>query len=86
MTTNMKYIVVDTGLNDIPILFDTSINHSDMAGRFTVVSAGFVFITNDKGTIKAYAGGRSLSLGIVSRPEIDSKIIEKMLERATETV
>jgi len=75
---NMKYIIVDNGMNDIPFIFPDSIEHKaffEMLGRGTIVAAGFVTFSWDGG-LSCY--GNSASLGVSSR-EIDSTIINKTL-------
>ncbi len=73
----MKYIVVDNGLWDAPVIFDEGIQHFEMASNIhgEVISAGFVRFTPNG--LECY--GESISLGLQSAPEIDSKMINKML-------
>lgn len=63
----LKYVIVD---NIKPIIFDTSIQHSDIGGNLNITSAGF--IENGK------CFGFSDSLNISSK-ETDSKLISKYL-------
>jgi hypothetical protein len=74
MLGNAKYVIV----NGCAIVFSPAINHSDMVkyGQ-TCTSAGFVQFTSskdewDETIIKATAYGKSVSLGIESKPEEDS--------------
>ena len=73
----MKYIIVDNGMYDTPIIFNEATNHSVMAAAVPgkVVSAGFV-VFRPTG-LECY--GRSVSLNINSAGEVDSKLINKML-------
>ena len=73
----MKYIIVDNGQWDAPVIFDESTQHFTMAANTpgTVIAAGFVRFTTDG--LECY--GQSISLGIASRGEEDSKMINKML-------
>jgi hypothetical protein len=90
----MKYLIVDDPMvGDTPILFPDYLDHSEMACRMglPVVAAGFVEsiaekITHDTGIgpqeeISLWVGctGASISLQKESRPDIDRKIIEKLL-------
>ena len=72
----MKYIIVDNGQWDAPVIFDESTQHFTMAANTpgTVIAAGFVRFTTDG--LECY--GQSISLGIKSRPE-DTKLINKMI-------
>lgn len=76
----MKYIIVDDGMMEKPVIFDDATDHSQMASdlfgfKKDVVSAGFVSFSKDG--LQCY--GRSVSLNIKSRPEEDSKLINRML-------
>lgn len=80
-STDAKYIIFDTGLNYVPIVFPNHVQHGSMAlilGQWKPERAGFVNITAD-GTVAAY--GESISLKLKSNPELDSKIIAKMFNR-----
>jgi len=68
-----------------PILFPSTINHSDMARYIggEIISAGFVsFRAKDDGdsfhSIEAHAHGYSLTLNLDSKPE-DSEIINRFM-------
>lgn len=87
MESGSKYIVFDDGLVDSAVIFSRHFSHDNMAMAISKlgghhpespkpISAGFVQIMDD-GTIQAY--GESTSLKLRSRPEIDSKIITKMI-------
>ena len=73
----MKYIIVDNGQWTAPIIFDEGTQHFAVAANTpgTVISAGFIRFT-PKG-LECY--GDSFSLGIASRPEEDSKMINNLL-------
>lgn len=73
----MKYIVVDNGMYDTPIIFDEATDHSVMAAAVhgKVISAGFVVFR----PTGLECAGRSVSLKIESAGEVDSKLINKML-------
>ncbi len=73
----MKYIIVDNGMYAAPIIFDGATDHSAMAAAVhgKVVSAGFIRFT-PKG-LECY--GDSFSLGIASRPEEDTEMINNLL-------
>jgi hypothetical protein len=76
----LKYIISEYS----PIIFNETLNHSDVARclHSKVLSAGFVNIQvrmkSELFSVTAY--GKSISLGIESRPE-DSKILEEFLTR-----
>lgn len=72
----MKYIIVDNGQWEAPVIFDEATQHYTMAQNVfgEVVAAGFVVFRPEG--LECY--GESISLGIESRPE-DSKLINKML-------
>lgn len=73
----MKYIIVDNGQWDAPVIFDEFTQHFTVAANTPgeVISAGYVqFMPTG---LECY--GESISLGIKARPEIDSKMINKML-------
>lgn len=76
----MKYIIVEEGGLELPVIFPVIWNHSDVAARIndcnTVVSAGFLK-RNDSGNL--YVTGGSTSLRVKSRPE-DLDLILKHLK------
>lgn len=80
MRGQMKYIILDGHLHDIPVLFPASLEHAEMADDLKhlgePLSAGFVDLMYDGSGVSAH--GRSTSLGISSRPE-DSEIIGRFL-------
>lgn len=73
----MKYIVVDNGQWDAPVIFDEGVQHFNMAQNIpgTLLSAGFVVFTPDG--LECY--GESVSLGVKARPEEDTKLINRMI-------
>lgn len=78
----MKYIIVETSSGcESAILFDEILFHDKVAGSQRVVSAGFCCLSNDGGEIVPIAYGKSVSLGLASRPEEDAKIIADALRR-----
>lgn len=74
----LKYIVTDHGAFAI---FNGLQNHSDVARSLygKPVGAGFIRIMGDEGTSRAsvHCYGRSVSLNLDSRGEIDQDIIHK---------
>lgn len=72
----MKYIIVDNGQWDAPVIFDEFTQHYAMAANIPgkVIAAGFVRFTPNG--LECY--GNSVSLKISSREE-DSALINKML-------
>lgn len=81
---NAKYICIDYPIKgEAIIIFPETLVHKDMAQNNAhagckIISAGFT-MENDTGRLVCY--GRSESLGIDSRPEIDTAIVNKMLGR-----
>lgn len=76
MPKKMKYIIVDNGQWEAPVIFDDFTSHYNMAENIPgkILAAGFVVFRSSG--LECY--GDSISLKIASRPE-DSKIINKML-------
>ncbi len=72
--TKSKYIILYE--EELPVLFNPIIQHSEIGIMKRVISAGFCS-RNDDGTYSVW--GESISLKVKSRPE-DAKIIEKYLE------
>lgn len=74
-----KYIVFDTDLLEEMFIFGDTIQHNDVARmlgvRDKIISAGFIQVSEDK----AAAYGKSISLGVESREEIDSQIANRVL-------
>ena len=76
-----KYIIFDDGLNYVPIIFPNHVQHNSVAmmfGSWKPERAGFVSI-NESGDVIAH--GKSISLGLDSRPEIDNKLLAKMFNK-----
>ncbi len=81
-----KYIIIDNGTTDTPIVFPVWLGHDDMArsvrrapGSVTVLSAGFVeFYGDENGNAKCVVMGESTSLKL--KPgEHDAKLIASAL-------
>ena len=76
----MKYVIVESNGLELPFIFPCFWNHDDIArvisGRGSVVSAGFLRL-DDLGNL--YVTGKSVSLGVVCRPE-DLDLIKRQLE------
>lgn len=88
MFDSMKYIVIREGWLETAIIFDEMINHYEMAQkvlgpivcdpkilRQKIVGAGFVTLTSDG--LMCY--GRSVTMEITSRGEVDSDLLNKRL-------
>lgn len=73
----MKYIVVDGGLTECLYIFPEHIQHDVMLFRTggILISAGFVVLTYDG--LECY--GKSVSLKVESRPEIDTKLLKSFI-------
>ena len=74
----MKYLMYNVGGSERPILFSADAAHTDMhklvGGAFKLLGAGFVSSQN----CPPRAYGRSVTLGIGSRPE-DTAVIRQHL-------
>ena len=75
----MKYIIIDDGGLEVPVIFPPHWDHAQTAQKFPgrdVISAGFV---KRDGSGYLYVTGKSVSLGLESRPD-DLGIIIKQLD------
>ena len=84
----MKYIIVQSGGCETPILFTELMDHCQVAGGLKVVSAGFVSIGTkrvDTGIggyeeLECTAYGKSVSLNLSSRPDEDTRLITRAIQ------
>ena len=77
-----KYIIID---NRLGVIFPDFVQHVDMAAylrhKGEVTSAGFVsYHCPDYYSLNIEAHGESISLGIKSKPEEDSRLLTRMLQ------
>ena len=87
---NMKYIVLEFGGLEVPILFPSILNHADVANGRKVVSAGQVQLQGATeplpdacvivNAVKVCTFGESTTLGVKAREE-DASIIEREINR-----
>jgi hypothetical protein len=71
----LKYIMVPSTLGiPSPVVFPTTLQHSDVGRGQQVISAGFVELDYETETATAY--GESTSLNISSNPEVDTKQLQ----------
>jgi hypothetical protein len=81
---SMKYIVVSGPGGEVPVLFGQALHHRWVATHFggpgNVISAGFVQLRGSE--IECH--GHSSSLGIESRPDADSRLVQRHLDVGTE--
>ena len=78
-----KYIIVINRGHEVAILFHSLIEHDtflDCYIKAHIKAAGFFRAQGHAGEIEIICYGRSDSLDICSRPDIDYLIIEKMLQ------
>jgi hypothetical protein len=75
----MKYIVISINGIECSIIFDPFISHSEMAKNFKVVSAGFLNVYDKDGKIAVGCYGKSDTLKIKAREEVDSALIQRRL-------
>jgi hypothetical protein len=89
MNDHLKYIIVESRGLPIPIIFPAILDHAEVAGDFSVVSAGFVAIHSsiygENGKIQVSCWGESQSLKKLGKnfkysPD-DADIISRELER-----
>lgn len=84
MMNQAKYIIVQYGSTELPVVFPTLLEHSDVAAKMNgnVVSAGFVSFgtrtEEDHPVPTCQAYGKSITLGIASHKD-DYKIINHHL-------
>lgn len=72
----MKYVIFDTKGILHPVLFSDHTSHSQVRlKRGKPISAGFV----DLGILEVKCWGKSESLGLESRGEVDAEIIRKFM-------
>ena len=74
-----KYVIAKEGGLEQPIIFPTTMNHSDIVvRRATIVSAGFVdFYAVEGCKLHFKTRGSSTTLGLRSRGEIDDDIFRR---------
>lgn len=77
----LKYIIVETELNEVAIVFPGLMTHEQVARGHEVVSAGFVYFP-DGYSEHCSVLGESSSLGLKCR-EIDAIIIQKQYFKAS---
>ena len=79
----MKYVIIEVAGIEVPILFSSIVNHSDMAMK--PISAGFFTASpcehDRKMALYVKCFGKSTSLKIESRPDKDAEIIHRDLMR-----
>ena len=89
MSPKLKYVMID---NCMPVLFGDYFAHKQFSNLGKITSAGFCQIEEiptpqerrDISSVKmfkVYCFGESVSLGKKSNPEMDSKVIERVLNR-----
>lgn len=86
MNYRMKYVIIETHMCAVPIVFSELQQHSDVAHAFArqpgegetykdvIIGAGFCIVNAD-GMFQCY--GESISLNVKSRGEPDSKFLNK---------
>lgn len=75
----MKYIIPED--YKAPILFHSLYTHADIAQQHgKCISAGFVQITAKDNKVVVSCYGESVSLKLKSNPEVDNKLITKMID------
>ena len=84
-TKIMKYIIGDLGSSQLTtaLVFHEGIEHITFKDVFvpgTIISAGFCSIQIVNGVVDVHAYSESKSLGVVSNPEQDEKIIKRAIQ------
>ena len=84
-TKIMKYIIGDLGSSHLTtaLVFHEGIEHVTFKDVFvpgTIISAGFCSIQIVNGVVDVHAYSESKSLGVVSNPEQDEKIIKRAIQ------
>jgi hypothetical protein len=81
MYLKQKYIITS---NKVIIVFPELLQHSEFK-HFNPTSAGFIsFGVNKEGNPSCSCYGESISLGLVSNPEEDTKIAKRQLDMLDE--
>lgn len=81
MYLKQKYVITS---NKEIIVFPELLQHSDFK-KFNPISAGFIsFGINKEGNPSCYCYGESISLGLKSDPEEDTKLAKKQLNMLDE--
>lgn len=71
-----KYIIVSHMDEELPVVFEEALTHSQVAGNMRVISGGFVEVYE---TGKIVTFGESVTLLVKSREE-DSSILEPLFK------
>lgn len=81
MTINSKYIVYLYNSFETIVIFPETLKHSDVAislvgSKEAIISAGFIRRDNEH---NFFCYGKRISLGKISRPDIDANLINRSL-------
>lgn len=76
MSEPLKYVIIGDEHLPLAVVFNPIIKHSDIAKGHKVLSAGFCYLHNELNST-ASAWGKSTTLGIESRGDIDAKILSQ---------
>lgn len=84
-----KYIIIETRGIEVAIMFDNLLAHSDFLQSFykdNIISAGFFSVMSeptdkDDKDISVGCWGKSVTLNIKSRKEIDEPILKRALRK-----
>lgn len=80
-TKDAKYIIFDSELSYVPVVFPSHVQHNSMAmmlGQWAPDTAGFVRI-DEQGNVIAY--GESVSLKLKSDPVRDNKLLAQLFNK-----
>ena len=79
MVDHVKYIIVEDGGTELPIMFNPILSHKQVAGGAKVVGAGEVGLYPTAERINVSCWGKSVTLGVESRGEDDAKLIDRTI-------
>jgi len=81
-----KYVIIDTGVVEVPIIFGECQNHSDFKRMGNIVGAGFVMVGEDN-KCTVYGESQTLKMGLRKKTSgistvcsiVTIKIVRKLL-------
>jgi len=75
----MKYIVVNDKGFEAAIIFDITMDHSEIAKGHHVISAGMMNVYDKDGKITVGCYGKSVTLNLKAREDEDSALVQRHL-------
>lgn len=78
-----KYIIKEVRGHEVAILFDALISHCDIGtrgeSRGEDIAAGFFSVAADKGDVTVGCWGKSETMKLESREEVDEVLVKKVV-------